>query len=599
MPRGLWLGLAALVVAAAMLLGPVATAPATRAIGNFQSEVSTHAPALAAALEGLFVHGPFLLADHPMRPHEVNGAMYEPITTLLMWPAYAVMGGGPRGFTFAWNVWHLLVLVGSSFGAWIWARAWLGEARDPGGWGAATAMALAAGSLFLHLSPEVGRTEATNYPLYALHGGLVFRAAMSGGRGAWALAAFSAVPIVWAGGYAAVFFGIAEVLLAAWVLAATPDRRRTLVGLVGVAVVAAIAAAPLAWALEQHPYVGIVGRAESRTAPSVPLSVLFVGSESLLRELPGYEVAPFVGIITLLAAAAAIFRWRAAAWPLAAGLLLYWVAAGPEPTVGGEIAWGPAALLKALPGPTGVLRGWSRIFAFAVPFFAVGAAALTGGRAGVAVLVAAFGLAETSRSRVHPASWWSLAAPAELTALREAGERPILLPMDGLERTRRWLATPEPPDAWVLMPDHVLFRYFQDALPNEPELFRSRFNAPAADYEPCALLEDAVALRAAGLTSLYLRTDSLPADGYGTATRALKAVFGVPREQGVWHLPETVPPECAPDGASKPATITLRGEDSAEKGRPRTAEERSALRAARKAERVKAKEDRVRKRERE
>ncbi|MES2644451.1 MAG: hypothetical protein V4850_33500 [Myxococcota bacterium] len=597
-PRGLWLGLLAMVVSAGLLFAPVATAPATRVLGNFQSETATHAPALAAALEGLFVHGPFVLADHPLHPEEVNGAMYEPITTMLLWPVYAVMGGGTRGFTLAWNVWHLLVLVGTGVGAWMWARAWLGEARDPGGWGAGTAMALASGSLFLHLSPEVGRTEASNYPLYALHAGLLFRAAVrpvGGGRMAWAWAALSAVPIVWSGGYGTVFFAIAEPLLAFWALSASPDRRRTVGGLLVVAVVSALAAAPLLWALQQYPYIGLAGEGQRSTSPSVAYAVLFQGSENLLQELPGYEVAPFAGLVTLLAAAAAILRGRSAAWPIGAGLLLYLVSAGPTPTVNDTVAWGPAALFQLVPGPIGWLRGWTRLFAFAIPFFAVAAAGLARGQAVVAVLIVGLGLGETAMRRVEPGSWWTFEEAPRLVAMRESGERLIVLPIDGIERARRWLDGPGRPDLWKLMPDHVLFRYFQDALPNDPELFRNKFAVPKGRYEPCALVEDAIQLHNLGFSSLYLRTEFLPQDGRGMATRALMTVFGTPRDEGVWRLPTRLPEACW-EGVpveEKPAVISLGPDADEARPGPRTPEERAAIKAAREAERDRVREERL------
>lgn len=589
MPRGAWLALAAFLVAAGLLLAPVAPAPTTRILGNFQSEASTHAPVLAAALDGLGRHGPFLLAEHPLHPQQVRGAMYEPITTLLLAPFYVLAGGGVRGFTVAWNAWHLVVLSGTTFGAWLWARAWLGD-RDPGGWGAGLAAALASASIFAHLSPEVGRTEAQNYALYALHGGLLFHAVRHGGR-AWIGAALSVVPVVWSGGYGTVFFAVVEPLVALWALAIAPNRRRAVLGLAGVAVTAGLAAAPLVWALRAYPYVGTT---EARTsAASAPVEVLLVGSESLLRVLPGYEVAPFAGIVTLLAAALAVVRTRAALWPLLAGLVVYAISAGPAPTVGGAAVWGPAAFFETLPEPIGVVRGWHRIVAFAIPLFAVAAAGLGARKPAVAAIVAALALAETARARVG--SWWTLEEPAALVALRKDGA-PIPLPIDGLERTRRWLAPPTGPDLWAAMPDHVLFRYFQDALPNEPELFRSRLTAPTATYDPCALLADAVALRAEGFGALYLRPDFLPPGGYGAATRALAAVFGPTREEGVWRLPTTVPEDCRGDGRD---AIVLGGGPAVRRGPPATPEEQERLRAERQAEIERRHEERLRqKRER-
>ncbi len=594
-PRGFWLGFAALVVAIGLLLAPVAAAPTTRVLGNFQSEAATHAPALAAALEGLTKNGPFLLADHPLYPDRVNGAMFEPITTLVMWPVYTAMGGGARGFTLAWNVWHLVVLVGTALGAWVWARAWLGEERDPGGWGAGLAMALASASLFLHLSPEVGRTEAQNYPLYALHGGLLFRAVRRGGR-AWVPAALSVVPVLWAGGYAAVFFAVTEPLVALWALSIAADRRRTLYGLLGVALTAGAAVAPLAWALQKNPYVGLNLRGGDESGLSVGFAVLVGISENFLRELAGYEVAPFAGYATLLAAGLAVARFRGALWPFGVALALYLVAAGPAPTLGGAASWGPAALLASLPGPVAVVRVWPRIIAFAVPIFAVGGAALVAGLPrGRAVLATAFAAAALGEvARVREGSSWSLEPPAELVALREAGHRPIVLPMDGIARTLRWIAPPERPDVWKVMPDHDLFKYFQDTLPNEPELFRG---APSdATYDTCVLLADAARVRGLGFTHVYMREEYLPRDGKGMAARALKALFGVPKEANVWVLPESVDPSCAgADGVA--TTLTVGKERRGADAGPRTPEEREKIRAERRAERDRVKAERIRRRQ--
>lgn len=597
-PRGAWLGLGAVVVAISRMFEPVLGDPTGRVLGQFQSEAATHAPALAAALEGLWRNGPFVLADHPLHPHEVNGAMFEPITTLVMWPFYALAGGGAAGFTLAWNGWLLVTLLGSAAGAWIWARAWLGE-RDPDGWGAGLAAALAAASVFVHLSPEVGRTEAQNYPLYALHGGLLFRAARRGGR-AWIGAALSVLPIVWAGGYASVFFAIIEPLVALWALSLAADRTRTRLGLAGVAATALVAVAPLVWALEAHPYVAMETRAGDVAGRSAAYAVLFGRADNVLRELAGYELAPVVGAATFLGAALAVLRWRVAAWPLAIGGLLAAIAVGPAPRAFGGDVWGPAALLAALPGPFQDVKVWARIVGVAIPVLAVGAGALVAGspRRGpvAAVLLAAGAFVEVERLRVG--SWWSLAPTARVAALRAEGAEPIPLPIDGIERTRRWVEPPRSPDLWEAMREHVLFRYLQDTLPNEPELFRSA-SAPAT-YEPCALLADAVALREAGFTHLVLRNESLPEDGRGIAVRSLKAVFGAPRTDDAWPLPSRLPDACA-GGDAAPAAIAVGGGDpSAGKPAPLTPGEREAVRAARQAERARIREERLRQqRERE
>lgn len=584
-PPGFYLGFTSLLVAAVLLLAPVLPTPTTRVLGELQSEAATHAPALAAALVGLWRHGPFVLAEHPLHPDQVTGAMYEPITTLLMWPAYALVGGA-RGFTLAWNLWHLVVLVASAAGAWVWARAWLQE-RDPDGWGAGLAMSLAAASVFLHLSPAVGRTEAQDYALYALHAGLLFRAGRRGGR-AWAWAAVSAVPVLWSGGYGVVFFALTEPLVVLWALGcgANRDARR---GLGLVAVVSVLALLPLVWAMRAHPY---IGTSEARlSAPSVPVAVLFGQAEDLLRALPGYEVAPFAGLVTLTAAALAVGRSRDALAPAGIAALLLWIAAGPAPTLGGTPTWSPAAWFEVLPGPLGVVRGWCRLVAFAIPLLAVAAGALVAGagraRGMAAAGIAGFALGEVASLRV-PASW-SLEPPAELVALHGAGRVPVVLPLDGLERTRRWVAPPAGPDVWRALPDNE-GSYLRDALPSEPELFRSAGDVPAAT-DRCVVLTDAMRLREAGFDSLWVRSENLPKDGAGMAARALKAVFGAPKEERLWLLPEALPAFCA---GGVPSAATSVGGPAAE---PLTPEERERVRAERRAERERVRLERQRLRE--
>lgn len=583
-PRGALLALAATAVAAALLLGPVATAPATRILGRFQSEAATHAPVLAAALRGVGKHGLFVYADHPIYTDAPTGAMFEPTTLLALLPTFRAAGGDFAGFALAWNVWLLGVLVATALGTWIWARAWLGE-RDPEGWGAGAATAIAAGSLFLHLAPEAGRTEAMNYPIWALHGGLLFHAARRGGR-AWLGPILSVVPVIWSGGYATVFFAVAEPLVALWALATFP-RRGTVVGLALVAVAAGLAVAPMALALERFPYVGVADRDASQISASVPLATLFTGG-TLLQELPGYEVAPFAGAVALLAAALAPARARAALVPFGIAAFLAWVAAGPTPTVGETGVPGPTALLGAIPGPFALVRGWSRIVAFAVPLFGVAAAGLVAGRAVPAALLAALALVETGVRTAPHSSWWTLEHDATALALRARGEVVIDVPLDGLERTRRLLRAPTGPDPWIAMKEHVLFRYFHDTLPNEPELFRNPSAAPSQAWETCALRADAAALRAKGFTALYLRRDFLPDDGWGIAQRALRDAVGTAREEGVWALPDAVDAVCAPK------TLATHGEEGAERVRPRTPEEREAIRAERQAERERLKEMRER-----
>lgn len=544
------LALAGTLAGLAMLLSPVAAAPTARLLGAFDSEAATHVPVLAAAIVGLPEHGPFFYADHPLHPELANQAMLEPVTVLAMAPVQALVGG-VGGFALAWNLWLAAGVVAAAAGAWIGARAWLGE-DDAGGWGAGLAATLAACGLFHQLAPEVGRTETFAWAFYGLHLGLLVRAATRG-RG-WALAAASVVPVVWSGGYATVFAALADAGVALWLF-----RRVHLRGFGAVALTAGLAATPLLLALRARPYAALGERVVS---PSIDLPLLLAGAPDLTQVLPGYEVAPFVGWATLFAAVLAGSR-RAAA-PLAVGGVLLLVAAGPAPTVLGQALPGPAALLAALPGPFGQVRSWPRVVAFAIPLLALAGARAGARHPALAVALALAAVVEAAW-RTRGGEVWTLAEHTRITTLHAAGEVPLALPLDGRAQARRWLAPPAGPDPWTVS-DEPLVRFVEDLLPSDPQLFQLGARAPAR-ADACALRASAFTLHERGFTGLLVPEDPDRVVAWKAAQRGLRDVLGAGEDW--WPFPQVADTACTTrDAGPRDAT-------------PLTPEEREARRAER------------------
>ncbi len=573
-PIGLRAGVVVSALAILHFVWPVLAAPATRMIGDLQTEIASHAPPLAASLVGLSRFGPFVRAEHPVLADAAMAAALEPTTVLAMTPAFRIAGGGTRGFALGWNTWHMLVVLASAAGAAIGAKAVLGE-KDVGGFGAGLAMVAGASSLFLHRFADAGRTEAQDYGFYALHVGLVLWAARRPGGGwgagpAWALAAVALVPTLWAGGYAAIFVAFTEPLLALWALSIAGSRRTTVFGLVGVAALSAAAIAPLVWALQTFPYVGVVGRSSAHRVASFDLSLLLTDGFTPGRDLPGYEAAPFVGWVLLTAAIVGAVRggWNAR-FAAGIGLFCLWEAAGPEPTLFGNRAWGPTSAWVALGGPFALVRGWARIIAFAVPFLAIAAGVAVAGRARFAVLAMVALLAEMAGR--SPQRWWSLELPATVETPAVGS---LVLPIDTWAVTRRWLSPAASPDPLQLAPDRPLLAWFALVIPQEPVRMRNRFRADAPVVDPCVLVLDGVALRADGYSSLRAREGFLSEGAAEAIEAALTPVFGA-RVDGGWVLPLTA-------GACAEGSHIWQPESEI---RPRAPAERAAARAADRAAR--------------
>jgi hypothetical protein len=564
---GRHLAVCATILALLLLFWPVLPALNSRMVGDFQSEIYTHAPPLAAALTGLDEHGLFVRADHPAMPGVASAASLEPITIVLMLPGYCLLQG-TAGFALGWNLWLVLVLVGSAWGAWLGAKALLQE-QDREEWGAGLCVALTVSSLFLHRFSDAGRTEAQNYPLYMLHLGLLLRAGLQKhDLKAWGLTAISMLPILWSGGYGAAFFAITEPFIALWLIVVSPARKQTLLGLVACVGAAGLLVAPLQLALKRFPYVGTGIRTEAHRIPSIDMALLFTDSFERVKDLPGYEVTPFAGWSLMGLALLGAALWPRARVFLAIALLCLWGAAGPEPLLEGKLLWGPTSLWSQL-GPLSVLRGWCRLVAFAIPFFALAAAVVGARWRGLAILGAACTLGETAcRAERHS---WSLEGD-----FSEAGV--LLLPLDTWSLTRRWLEGPEEPDAWKLSPERPLLSWLIEKVPVEPERFQSKTRSAAPDADFCTLHNDAVLLHSDGFKSIEIRSDAITQELSEQLGLALIPYLGEP-VQSHWELP-TEAGSCAGQPPALRTSAQNRGGTPAERKAAREAE-----RAAREAER--------------
>lgn len=570
---GLCTGVLVSLLSVAHLVWPVLAAPASRMVGDLQTEVASHAPPLAASLQGLSRFGPFVRAEHPLAADVATAAALEPTTVLSMAPVFRLAGGGTAGFALAWNFWQVMVVAASAAGCALGARALLPRA-DLGGWGTGVAMVAGANALFLHRFADAGRTEAQNYGFYALHMGLLLTAARESAgmrrRWWWVAAALSLVPTLWSGGYAAVFVAFTEPLLAMLALSIAESRRVTWIGLGATAAVAMLAIAPLGWALHTFPYVGVAGRAATSIAPSFDLSLLltdhFIGG----RDLPGYEVPPFAGWALMASAAlAVVWGGRAVRIAVAIGVICLWEASGPAPKLFDRAAWSPTTLWVAAGGPLALVRGWSRIIAFGIPFLAIAAGTAASARPRLALVTMTALLAETvARS---PQRWWSLDFPPETLAISPTA---LQIPLDTWTTTRRWLVVPPSPDPTMLSPDRPLLAWLRLVVPDEPERLHSYFKKPPVTIDPCVLILDAIALRNEGYASIRPRPAYLWTGADVAINAALVPVFGEP-VNGEWPLP-TDPGECAVgEHVWSPDALA----------RPGTKEERAAARAAERAAR--------------
>lgn len=528
-----WVAGACVAFCAIRLLGPVLSDPTGRLLGAYASEAGAHAELLGAALAG--GHGPWRVATDPTVPDRLGAALVDPLAAMAMWPIWAVAGGF-GGFTLAWNLLWLAALLGSAWGAWDWARACTGDE-----WGAAAAATIAASSLFLVHLPAVGRMESLFYALYPLHGAALF-------RGRWLLAGLTGALFVQSGGCGALFFAMAEIPVASWVLARAPTRG-TVLGLAGVAVAAALSFWPVWSASQAFPYPAM---GEKRMGLTLHDPLGMVGlSDDLLSPNVGYEYTPWVGAAAL---AGALLSGRV---PAAIGVLLVVFAAGSSfQWEGGKPIPLPTTVLEAMPGPIGMVRGWPRLVAIAIPILGVAAAA----RGRLAVPLMALALVEMEARR-PPGQSWTLGSPGGLE-----------FPWDARARLREWLAPAGLPPEIA-----VLFDPSDPLSPARPVRFDNFQPVEAVKVSWCTWQEAAWTLRQAGFTAVRLRTDDLDETQALRAKLALTLRLGpawtLPSEQNQCRTPEVsvhlFPPVATGEGRKGPVSET----------------ERARRRAARQAER--------------
>lgn len=557
LPPGALLALVATGLSLLLLLRPVLRQPTSLLLGSADSEAPAHLHWLLAGLQGLGRHSPFVLSASPMGL-EPTDALMDPGSLLLMAPINAAAGGGVTGATLAWNLLPVLGLLGAAAGAWLWARAWLGE-RDPGAWGAGLAAALAASSLWTLHQVQVGRSECFLYPAFALHGGLLFAALRRGGTWRWLGAGASLLVLAWCGLSSLPLLLLMELMVVAWALRGRPPVRRAVGGISAMAAVGVCACLPLLMALGAHPPPSASDLEARVPGASASLRTMFMGQADLLQGLPGYEVGPWLGWALLLGAVLAALRWRPARLPLLLAALLWAVSAGPWPRVGTATIPGPAALLEALPEPLGLIRGWVRLLGMLAPVVAVLAAAAALRRPWVALALALLGLGEATLRSMGPRDTMALAPPTTAAQLRSQGAQALELPRDRLALARRAVLGPGQPDPWDPDLDPGLMVLLDARIGNLPRAFL-RDEEPAFTREELRDLRRRMAkLRGQGLHGLLLRSHSLVPGTRERAHLLLDAIAcsPAPTQPDYWSLPTSADAPC-PENKPAPATPRTR-----------------------------------------
>lgn len=547
---GVLLAVGATLASLVLLLWPVLGAPTRRLLGTVDSEAPAHLHWLAATRVGLWDHGPFVLVSHPIGV-EPSDALLDPVSVLLMTPASALLGGGAAGFTLGWNLLPALGLVLAALGAWCWARAWRPD--DPGCWGAGAAAGLAACSVWTLCQVEVGRSECFLYPAYVLHGGLLFVAIRQGGWRRWVLAAASLWPLLWCGVSSLPLFFAVQLAVVAWALLGAPTGRGkpSVLGLAALAGLAIAAVLPLVYALRAHPPPSLSSHASLQDrvpGPSADLLHVFGLSADLTHGTPGYELVPWLGLAVLLGGLLAAWRAPGARGPLALLLLLWVFTMGPEPTLRGAALWGPTALLEALPGPLGLVRGWGRMVGMLIPVLAVLAVEAARRRPALAITLVALGLGEAALRRMLPGSTMTLARPPEAAQLEAQGVGFIEIPTDRLALARRWLEGPScAMDPWGRELDPSLFIYFDQHVGNLPHLFARVELPPISDHERRDLRRRASKLRKHGIHGVLLRSTDLAPGTIDRAHKSLTPILCAPSDKSPWYwsVPENPTAPCA------------------------------------------------------
>ncbi len=549
-PPGAPLAVGATLASLLLLLWPVLGSPGRRLLGSMDSEAPAHLHWLAACLAGLPEHGPFVLVAHPLGL-EPSDALMDPVSVLLVAPVSALAGGGTHGFSLGWNLLPALGLLLSALGAWTWARAWLKE-DDPGAWGAGLAASLAACSVWTLCQVEIGRSECFLYPAYVLHGGLLFAAVRDGGRQRWVLACLALLPLIGCGVSSLPLFLTVQLAALLWALAGTGRERwrPTILGLSIVTVTAAVATVPLLTALRANPPPNLVDLGGRVPGPSPDLLDMAGLTTDLTHGLPGYELVPWVGLAVVGGAVLAAWRWKPARLPLLLLVGLWVLTAGPQPNLRGHLLWGPTALLEALPGKLGLVRGWGRMVGILIPVLAVIAAAGVRRRPAWAAVLVLLGMGEAAARRGLPGSFMSLEPPPEVALLEEQGARFLEIPTDRLALTRRLVEGPPAIDPWGSELDPGLFIYLDQHVGNLPHLFDRQSLPPVSERERGDLRRRASKLRKHGVHGVLLRsTDLVP----GTIDRAHQALDPVlcqpsPKNPWYWSVPEDPEAPCARDG---------------------------------------------------
>lgn len=524
---GLVFASVAVLAAGLMLLGPVLAHPTTHVLGTWDSEAAWHMWRHGAWLRTFATEGPWVRA-HEDGLADPNLANLSPASTLLVWPAWRVVGGGIAGVAFAWNILYAMVYAGAVAGTWMLVRAWL--PKDKSCMAAAAATAIVAFGAFLHQTPAVGRQENIVQFLWPLHLAFLYRATVRPRRAFDPpLAVVTFAVLAMQGGFPALFTAIVEVPAALWCLAQSTERKRASAILALVAVAGVAALYPWIHANRLYPPAAL---AEGRLGTiSVPLAQLLPGGGDV-PFIRGWHEAPYPGSVAILVALVAAVMHRASRFWLLLALGVMLLMIGPEArwTVDAiePLAEMPVAWLARLPGWSVPPTGWARLGTFVPTLLALAIAPALVGRPRVAALVACLAIADQVvyvRSVPETETSWDLALPP---GLGDPHRPSVWLPLD--ERGLTWLHAAPPELRRYPFEEHntlATLRWIEGVLPGTPAGFlRTGRSRRGGDSPlPGCVARDAGVMAAAGFARLVLLRD------HGDATeveRVLRAGLGEP-----------------------------------------------------------------------
>lgn len=549
-----------IVIATAVLfLRAVIPNPFTRAFGDRVSEGPAHLWGLWTTAEHLFSFGPFFRTGAVNHPDSFAADLIDPVSLVVFWPIWLVLGGGPKAAVFAWNMLHVATVGLAGWGGWRLARRVI---PDPVA--ALVVVATCAATPYLMASAQLGRSEYLAGAWYPLH--LAFlHAHLSADRtrrdtlGAVA----TLVGLAHSGWTLALWVAALEIPVAlAFSRQLERDRLRRLLE---VALPSLLLSLPfLAAVLWLNPW--WFNRLQPGGAMPVVLVMPLQNLVRFMTAFPvggGLEVAPYPGtVVPVLIAVALWNRWRSA-WPWALfAVTLGVLALGPEIQIAGPTGpvwrgYAPVAWAQSYISQLNAVQNWPRI------------AALMGAPLGLA---AAWGVAVTGRRRprhhllligalaglivLDHVTWapartapsFAVELPADqLNALAVVGDGAILeLPVDN-DQYPEYAVWEDFSLLWQLQHGHPT-----SEAPSPTRAAAYKHSVLAANLavgarpvtDPCAGSERG-RLRAAGFSGVLLQKRRVQATYAVSMQSAIQEVLGEPiysdEQVAAWSVPEDAP----------------------------------------------------------